>query len=1094
MRKKILKMIGTVLFAGSLITNTYVYADSKTDDYEMTEEEQKAYEETKEHSKYLPKTDTFKEIDQSRFKKYTNNNSLKYDGQLPSYYSSKDEGNVSTVKNQDITGTCWCFAMLECLQDSAKMKGLEVSPDFSEYEVSYFAYGHPEDRLGLTEGDMINSGEKPGSVEYYTLGGNQLLGAMTAAQGIGLKSEADASFTDLIASLHRDGVAALPDSMCTRDNEYSLAGVEAYDTKDANARNDIKRKIMENGAGEVGYYHNNDAFDYSTFAYYKSPKIKSQDSGGHAVCIVGWDDNYPVENFRYTPPGKGAWLIKNSWGDSWGNDGYFWMSYYEPTLLSVYFFDVESSDSYDNLYLYDGVLGEGTLSGYKSAANVFTAKQNETINALSFFTYKDATDYDIYIYKNPLEGNPSSGELVYSYEGGRAAHMGYTKFDLPKEDWISLEKGDSFSVIVNQTASGTSTKMYVAKDDYETVEDITNSSVAGQSFVSVNTSGWTKDSWEDISANGANARIKAFTKVDETAPEGAMSFGKNEYEVEVGESIDTDVLVGNESILATAKLSFGVADERLASVNDLGRVTGYRTGETEVRVKRGSEIATAKLRVVANKGQGIKITKDEDIGTKDNPMVESLGKKEMLSYEVTPVRYKYDVTYDVEPLTEGIDVDKAFSKDAGGYVTFQKAGLYLVKVSIDDKDGIKGDSVEFYVDARINSVVCDDITDIAENPYENRTIKIYQYDTVYSSSVVSSTYDVEKDYDYFYIMGSDKILPIQEVYDNVRALNSKYKGNEKYDISGEGYDEDDLEVIDVLTGDEEDYSFKVNHRYLYAAISSDEYVVGSYALTDISDYVAVESMSMDAQDMDISLEAGDDGEYTISFSPEDAFVEDVYVESDDTDIADAYFDDEDKIIVEGYKSGKTDIYIYFDEDDKADAKTSGDAEEGVVTGKALKLSVTVTADKPDEFGFVDGTELKIERNDTKELELNDERWDNFVINYESGDPTICYVDKTGELIAATSGSTTIKATADVGEGDDNPTAIMNVTVTKPEDTTDVYNLQTIHNYVPGMKDEYEYKAPEGTECINIYFDPSTSLAKGDNLYVLDAEGKRIDVD
>ena len=44
MRKKMLKMIGAVLFAGSLITNTYVYADSKTDDYEMTKEEQKAYE------------------------------------------------------------------------------------------------------------------------------------------------------------------------------------------------------------------------------------------------------------------------------------------------------------------------------------------------------------------------------------------------------------------------------------------------------------------------------------------------------------------------------------------------------------------------------------------------------------------------------------------------------------------------------------------------------------------------------------------------------------------------------------------------------------------------------------------------------------------------------------------------------------------------------------------------------------------------------------------------------------------------------------------------------------------------------------------
>jgi cathepsin L len=41
----------------------------------------------------------------------------------------------------------------------------------------------------------------------------------------------------------------------------------------------------------------------------------NSDPINHAIVLVGWDDT------------KGAWLMKNSWGPSWGVNGFMWIKY-----------------------------------------------------------------------------------------------------------------------------------------------------------------------------------------------------------------------------------------------------------------------------------------------------------------------------------------------------------------------------------------------------------------------------------------------------------------------------------------------------------------------------------------------------------------------------------------------------------------------------------------------------------------------------------------------------------------------------------------------------------------------------------------------
>ena len=55
---------------------------------------------------------------------------------------------------------------------------------------------------------------------------------------------------------------------------------------------------------------------------------------GHAIVAVGYDDSRVVANPVTNKKTKGALLIRNSWGDSWGEHGYGWMPY-EYVLQNV---------------------------------------------------------------------------------------------------------------------------------------------------------------------------------------------------------------------------------------------------------------------------------------------------------------------------------------------------------------------------------------------------------------------------------------------------------------------------------------------------------------------------------------------------------------------------------------------------------------------------------------------------------------------------------------------------------------------------------------------------------------------------------------
>lgn len=108
------------------------------------------------------------------------------------------------------------------------------------------------------------------------------------------------------------------------------------------------------------------------------------------MAIIGWDDSYAKENFPGDLEGDGAFICQNSWGKDFGDNGVFYVSYYDTNvgIHNLVYTGVEDTDNYDTIYQSDlcgwvGQLGYNRDTIY--GANVYIAENNENLEAAGFY-------------------------------------------------------------------------------------------------------------------------------------------------------------------------------------------------------------------------------------------------------------------------------------------------------------------------------------------------------------------------------------------------------------------------------------------------------------------------------------------------------------------------------------------------------------------------------------------------------------------------------------------------------------------------------------------------------------------------------------
>ena len=231
---------------------------------------------------------------------------------LPAFFDWREQHGrdyITSIKDQANCGSCWAFAANASLEGNinAYYNNPNLNPDLSEQDLVSCFHGKGCSGATLTQIREIFS-------NYYQ------------ATGIPIES-------------------CFPYTAADSDCSYKCSNWQSvvWKTKSYVDSQSIKETLIESGPVEVGMEVYSDFFSYSGGIYrHVSGSLK----GYHAVTIVGFG----------VYDGQDYWIVKNSWGENWGEEGYFRIftgecgidSWFALTAVEPYYYEPQQRLCTDN--------------------------------------------------------------------------------------------------------------------------------------------------------------------------------------------------------------------------------------------------------------------------------------------------------------------------------------------------------------------------------------------------------------------------------------------------------------------------------------------------------------------------------------------------------------------------------------------------------------------------------------------------------------------------------------------------------------------------------------------------------------------------
>lgn len=364
---------------------------------------------------------------------------------LPAKYDLRNKMRTPLIKNQGNFGTCWAFAALSAMESALlPEQKMEFSPDHMSLQNSFY----------LKQADGGN----------YTMG----MAYLTAWQGP--VYEKDDPYGDYKSPENLKAVKHVQEIQIIERKDYEKIKEAVF--KYGGVQTSIYSALRSSSI-DSDYYNS----DTNGYCYIGTEKAN------HDVLIIGWDDNYDRENFNMEVEGDGAFICQNSWGNNFGDNGIFYISYYDVNIGShnLVYTGIEEPDNYDNIYQSDlcgwiGQLGYSKESIY--GANVYTAQHNEELKAAGFYALGKDTEYSLYVVKNFKNTNSLKNKILVAQ--GKLGNPGYYTIDFDTS--VNVSAKERYAVILHISTPGAKKPLAIEfeADEYTKTVDISD----GESYIS----------------------------------------------------------------------------------------------------------------------------------------------------------------------------------------------------------------------------------------------------------------------------------------------------------------------------------------------------------------------------------------------------------------------------------------------------------------------------------------------------------------------------------------------------------------------------------------------------------------------------------